>query len=68
MKFLITRIDRKAALVEAPSEKAALLLCEAGLVPETEWEDDDRPYEYSNDLGEPYPEDDDESEFIDVSK
>lgn len=56
MKWMITRIDRSFAIVEAASEADALLLCETGLVPEDQWNPDDRPYEYSNDLGEPYKE------------
>lgn len=57
MKWMITRIDRSFAIIEAESEAEALYLCEAGLVPEDKWSPDDRPYEYSNDLGEPYKED-----------
>lgn len=56
MKWMITRIDRSFAIVEAASEADALLLCETGLVPGDQWNPDDRPYEYSNDLGEPYKE------------
>lgn len=54
MKWMITRVDRSFAIIEADSENEALRLCEMGLVPECEWSPDDRPYEYSNDLGEPY--------------
>ena len=54
MKWMITRVDRSFAIIEADSENEALRLCEMGLVPECEWSTDDRPYEYSNDLGEPY--------------
>ena len=51
---MITRLDRSFAIIEAASEEEALRLCEMGLVPEENWAPDDRPYEYSNDLGEPY--------------
>ncbi len=54
MKWMITRLDRSFAIIEAASEEEALRLCEMGLVPEENWAPDDRPYEYSNDLGEPY--------------
>ena len=57
MKWMITRTERKFAVVEANTEGAALLLCQSGLIPEDAWQEDDRPYEYSNDLGEPYEED-----------
>ena len=55
MKYLITRIERKCALIEATSEEAALTMCEMGFIPDEKWQEDDRPYEYSNDLGGPYP-------------
>ena len=55
MKYLITRIERKCALIEATSEEAALTMCKMGFIPDEKWQEDDRPYEYSNDLGEPYP-------------
>lgn len=54
MKYLITRTERKFAVIEAENEEAALAKCEMGFVPDEEWQEDDRPYEYSNDLGEPY--------------
>lgn len=57
MKWMITRVERKFTMIEAATEAQALALCEAGLIPEEAWLEDDRPYEYSNDLGEPYEED-----------
>ena len=54
MTWMITRTERRFAVVEADTEEQALFLCQAGLVPEDEWQEDDRPYEYSNDLGEPF--------------
>lgn len=51
--FLITRIERKFAQIEADSIDEALQVCEMGLVPDSAWQEDDRPFEYSCDTGEP---------------
>lgn len=57
MKWMITRVERKFAMIDAATEAQALALCRAGFIPEEAWQEDDRPYEYSNDLCEPYRED-----------
>lgn len=52
-RYLITRIERKFAKVEADSIDEALQVCEMGLLPASAWQEDDRPFEYSCDTGEP---------------
>ena len=53
-KWLITRTEYKYSVVEAETSEQAVRIAQMGLVPEDQWHEDDRPYEYSDDMGEPY--------------
>lgn len=47
MKYLILRNRSQFAEVEAKSKEAAMLIARMGLIPESEWRDDDRPDTYA---------------------
>lgn len=47
MKYIVTRRRIYFATVDAKSEEEALFKAKAGLIPESDWHDDDRPDEYS---------------------